>query len=68
MGYKQCVEDMYLYRKQDGEDVVVVGVYVDDLLTTSSSAESVDRLFVSLVSLSIEDLGSVKGFRYARIT
>uniref|UniRef100_A0AAV1VBK9 Reverse transcriptase Ty1/copia-type domain-containing protein n=1 Tax=Peronospora matthiolae TaxID=2874970 RepID=A0AAV1VBK9_9STRA len=52
-GFEQCVADMCLYRKQDGEDVVVVGVYVDDFLATGTSVVAVDNFFASLGSLSI---------------
>lgn len=58
-GYKQCVTDLCLYRKQNNVDVFVVVVHVDDLLVTSTSAKAVGRLFVILDSLSIKDLGRV---------
>ena len=45
------------YWKYDGKDTVVVGVYFDDLLVTSTGAAAVDHFFVSLASLSIKDLG-----------
>lgn len=57
--FQRCESDMCLYWKKDGEDLVVVGVYVDDLLATGTNAAAVDRLFDSLTSLSIKDLGLV---------
>lgn len=70
-GSKQPVSAMQkrrvFYRDQDGDDLVVVGVYVDDLLATDTSAEAVDRLFESLGSLSIEDLERTSRFFGVRI-
>ena len=51
----------------EGEYLVVVGVYVDDLLVTGTSADKVDRLLESLSSLSFEDLGYVSKFLGMRI-
>lgn len=62
MGYKQFVADMCLCRKQDGEDFVVVGVYADDLGAIGTSTSAVDRLFVSLGSLSTKDSGLMSNF------
>ena len=53
---------MCSYWMNEGEDLVVVGVYVDDLLVTGTSADKVYRLFESLASLSIKDLGYVSKF------
>ena len=52
-GYVRCVSDMCLYHKRDGEELVVVGVYVDDLLATGTSVAAVKSFFASLKSLSI---------------
>ncbi|CAI5716713.1 unnamed protein product [Peronospora effusa] len=66
-GFQQCESDMCLYWKQDGSDLVVVGVYVDDLLATGTIAAAVDRFFTSLGSLSIKDLGPVTKFLGMRV-
>ena len=58
-GFEKYFADMCLYRNKDGEDVVVVGVYVDDLISTSTNVVAVDNLFACLCSLSVKDLGRV---------
>ena len=60
--FQQCVSNMCLYWKKDGRDLVIVGVYVDDLLATGTNAAAVDCFFASLGSLSIKDLGPVNNF------
>uniref|UniRef100_A0AAV1UMW7 Uncharacterized protein n=1 Tax=Peronospora matthiolae TaxID=2874970 RepID=A0AAV1UMW7_9STRA len=66
-GYVRCVSDMCLYHKRDGEELVVVGVYVDDLLATGTSVAAVESFFASLASLSIKDLGHVHKFLGMRV-
>ena len=66
-GFMRCDSDMCFYWKKEDEDLVVVGVYVDDLLTTGTSVEAVERLFESLSSLSIKDLGRVSKFLGMRV-
>ena len=63
----RCESDMCFYWKKEDEYLVVVGVYVDDLLTTGTSVEAVERLFESLSSLSIKDLGRVSKFLGMRV-
>uniref|UniRef100_A0AAV1UC00 Reverse transcriptase Ty1/copia-type domain-containing protein n=1 Tax=Peronospora matthiolae TaxID=2874970 RepID=A0AAV1UC00_9STRA len=58
---------MCLYRKQDDEDVVVAGVYVDNLLATGTSVVAVDHFFASLGSLSIKDFSRVLKFLGMRV-
>uniref|UniRef100_A0AAV1TI68 Uncharacterized protein n=1 Tax=Peronospora matthiolae TaxID=2874970 RepID=A0AAV1TI68_9STRA len=67
-GFKRCKSDMCFYWKHDGDDLVVVGVYVDDLLATGKSAAAVERFFASLASLSINDLDRVSKFLGMRVT
>uniref|UniRef100_A0AAV1T269 Reverse transcriptase Ty1/copia-type domain-containing protein n=1 Tax=Peronospora matthiolae TaxID=2874970 RepID=A0AAV1T269_9STRA len=67
-GFTRCESDMCFYWKRDGDDLVVVGVYVDDLLATGTSAAAVERFFASLASLSIKDLGRVSNFLGMRAT
>ena len=50
------------YWKKDGKDLVIVGVYVDDLLVTGTDTADVDRFFAGLGSLAINDLGAVHKF------
>ncbi|CAI5708159.1 unnamed protein product [Peronospora effusa] len=56
-----------LYWKVDDGQLVVVGVYVDDLLATGTDAAAVDRFFDQLGSLSIKDLGTVSKFLGMRV-
>ena len=58
---------MCLYHKREGSELVVVGVYVDDLLVTGTSVAAVENFFVSLASLSIKDLGYVNKFLGMRV-
>ena len=67
-GFTRCESDMCFYWKRDGDDLVVVGVYVDDLLATGTSVAAVERFFASLASLSIKDLGRVSKFLGMRVT
>ena len=53
---------MCLYHKLEGGELVVVGVYVNDLLATGMSVAAVESFFVSLASPSIKDLGHVNKF------
>ena len=59
-----------LYRKKDGDNVVVVGVFVDDLLATATSAEAeaADRFFVSLKPLSIQGFWTCVEFLGMRVS
>lgn len=58
-GYVRCVSDMCLYHKRNGEEMFAVGFYVDDPLATGTRVASGEKLFMSLASLSIKDLGQV---------
>ena len=66
-GFVRCKSEMCFYWKRDGADLVVVGVYVDDLLATGKSAAAVDRFFHSLTSLSMKDFGQVSKFLGMRV-
>lgn len=48
--------------KRNINDVALVGVYVDDLLKTGTTAEAVDQFFLSMESLSIKNLGHTSKF------
>ena len=58
---------MRLYWKRDEKDIVVVGVYVDDLLVIGTDAAAVDRCFEGLSSLSIKNLEQVSKFLGMRV-
>lgn len=65
--FERCVTNICLYFKRDGDDVVAVGVYVDDLLVTATRPDLVRKHFESLSSLSVKNLGSVSKFLGMRI-
>ncbi|KAE8898050.1 hypothetical protein PF005_g9403 [Phytophthora fragariae] len=58
---------MCLYFKHDGSDMVVVGVYVDDLLATATHEELVDKFFEDMAVLSIKNLIYVSRFLGMRV-
>ena len=58
---------MFLNHKRDGDELVVVGVYIDDLLATGTSVAAVKSFFASSKSLSIKDLGHVHKFLGMRV-
>lgn len=60
--FVRCVTNMCLYFRRDSEDLVVVGVYVDILLATRTSAAAVEKLLEGLAKLQINDLSHVHKF------
>ena len=66
-GYKQCKTDLCLYYKRIKEDLIIVGVYVDDLLTTATKPALVDDFFEELKELKVKDLGVVSKFLGMRV-
>lgn len=61
-GFTRSVTDMCLYYKREGEEMTIVGVYVDDLLVTASKVELVNAFFRSMNVLFVKDLGKVRRF------
>ena len=53
---------MCRYWKVDDVQLVVLGVYVDDLLTMGTDAAAIDRFFTKLDRISIKDFGVVSKF------
>ena len=62
IGFKQSLMDMCVYSRWTNAQVLVLGVYVDDLLVTGTDQSAVDGLFGDLGSLSIKDLGRARKF------
>jgi hypothetical protein len=62
LGFTRCITNMCLYYKRDGDDMTIVGVYVDDLLATASKPDLVEDFFVAMRILPIKDLGKVSKF------
>uniref|UniRef100_A0AAV1TKU7 CCHC-type domain-containing protein n=1 Tax=Peronospora matthiolae TaxID=2874970 RepID=A0AAV1TKU7_9STRA len=67
-GFTRCESDVCFYWEHDGDDLVVVGVYADNLQVTGTSAAAVERFFASLASLSIKDMKCVSKFLGMRVT
>ncbi|GMF47391.1 unnamed protein product [Phytophthora fragariaefolia] len=67
IGFMQSLVDMCLYFRLDGDVLLVVGVYVDDLLVTGTKQAVVDAFFGELTSLSVKDLGCAHKFLGMRI-
>ena len=63
-GFSRCATDMFLYYKRMGNDMKVVGVYVDDLIVTATTAALVQGF--SFLRL-IKDLGEIRKFVNMRI-
>jgi hypothetical protein len=61
-GFTRCVTDMCLYHKWMKNEVILVGVYVDDLLIASTQVELVSKLFEDLEELLLKSLGPVTKF------
>jgi hypothetical protein len=51
IGYARCKTDLCLYCKHEDTNIAVLGIYVDDLLTTATSSDMMDDLFTSLKTL-----------------
>lgn len=61
LGFERCPYEHAVYTKREGDDVLIVGVYVDDLLITGSKL-SVIEMFKKQMSSVFEmtDLGELK--------
>ena len=66
-GFIQCKTDLCLYHKKVKGDIIVVGIYVDDLLVTATLHNLVDALFDDLKVLNVKDLGVVNKFLGMRV-
>jgi hypothetical protein len=66
-GYTRCKTDLCLYYKREDANISVVGIYVDDLLATATSASMTNELFTNLKALDVKDLGVVRKFLGMRV-
>ena len=66
-GYQQCKTDLCLYYKHENKDLIIIGVYVDDLLATATLPALVDNFFDDLKGLQVKDLGVVNKFLGMRV-
>ena len=58
---------MCIYYKRDGTELVIVGVYVNELLASETSAAAGEDFFAELKSFSINELRRVSKFLEMRI-
>jgi hypothetical protein len=42
LGFSRCQQDHALYRRTEGDDFLVVGVYVHDIIITRTSSKAID--------------------------
>ncbi|OWZ17991.1 Copia protein [Phytophthora megakarya] len=68
VGFEQSLTEMCIYFRWRQGEVVVVGVYVDDLLVTGTKTEAVDAFFGDLADLSVKNLGVASKFLSMRVT
>jgi hypothetical protein len=57
-----------MYVKMIGSDIVIVGVYVDDILVTGTKKKLVDEFFEDAKQMDIKYLGKVNKFLGIRAT
>ncbi|KAE9257674.1 hypothetical protein PR003_g35200, partial [Phytophthora rubi] len=62
LGSRQRYSDSCLYVKIEEDDMTLVGVYVDDILVTTTSVEKVDKFFQDMQVVELKDLGVVSKF------
>jgi hypothetical protein len=67
LGFSQCKTDLCLYYKRMGQDIILVGVYVDDLLSTATQTSLVKEFFDEMKTLDVKDLGTVAKFLGIRL-
>jgi hypothetical protein len=56
-GYRKSVTDKCLYFRVEQENIVIIGLYVDDLLVIGANQEMVDELFIIASKMDIKNLG-----------
>ncbi|OWZ23769.1 Pol Polyprotein [Phytophthora megakarya] len=62
VGFLQCYTDSCLYVKSEVDGITLVGIYVDDILMTATSAKKVDKFFLDMQIVELKDLRIVSKF------
>ena len=58
LGFKKCSKEQAVYTRNNGEEALIVGVYVDDLIVTGSSAEGINGFKEQMMKeFEMSDLG-----------
>jgi hypothetical protein len=60
--YSQSSVDMCLYYLKLKNEIILVGIYVDDLLVTSNNVKLIDVFFEQMKAFDVKDLGEVEKF------
>jgi len=69
MGFTRCPYDQSLFYRQQGSDVLLLLIYVDDILLTGSSPSQISAFITHLSSVfRMKDLGDVHYFLGLQIT
>jgi histone deacetylase 1/2 len=69
IGFTRCPYDQYLFYRQQGSDVLLLLIYVDDILLTGSSPSQISAFITHLSSVfCMKDLGDVHYFLGLQIT
>ncbi|XP_050121443.1 uncharacterized mitochondrial protein AtMg00810-like [Malus sylvestris] len=63
MGFKASSSDSSLFVKQDGADVIILLLYVDDIILTGSSSQKVQEVITELAAVfELKDIGRLTYF------
>ncbi|KAG6471511.1 hypothetical protein ZIOFF_068953 [Zingiber officinale] len=58
LGFKQCSQEHAVYTRGEGEERILVGVYVNDLIVTGSSIEKINKFKQQMMTeFEMSDLG-----------
>ena len=61
MKFQRCVEEQAIYRRSIGVDLIIVGVYVDDLVITESSTPLISKFKQDMaVNFDMTNLGLLR--------
>ena len=68
LGFKQSISDQCIYIKSDGNDILVVAVYVDDIIVGGQCKKHIDEIKYKLsLKFSIKDMGELHHFLGVKI-
>lgn len=58
LGFERCKQEQALYKKQEGIDMIVVGIYVDELIITRSNVDKIQKFKDQMMKeFEMSDLG-----------
>ncbi|KAD5507479.1 hypothetical protein E3N88_15182 [Mikania micrantha] len=60
LGFSRCPQEHAVYSRNTGAEVLIVGIYVDDMIVTGSSVDGIKRFKVQMQhQFEMSDLGSL---------